>query len=228
MQTTIRISIGATLAGLALTATGCASFGRCHMASGLCNYHRVAVIADDPVRGDQHPELVRMIEDTLIGELSLKSYDVVDRTELERVLDEKEIQRSGLTTNEGRAAEFGAWLNAEAILVVKVTDVRTVDNPAKRVAGFLGDLLNRHASESDAGESVTDSGDAMNPYEARIRVALRLIDVNDASARWACSTGAAVPVEESDEIAAAYQMVARNIRRCLPQRQTRLAVSDRR
>ncbi len=65
----------------------------------------------------------RRIEDEFISSLLQKNYQVVSRSDLERLMEEMSFQHSHITDND--AVRIGKMLNVPAVLIVAVTDSQT-------------------------------------------------------------------------------------------------------
>jgi len=103
---------------VAMCAVGCAK-GEGYVKPGydFSRVKRVAVVQiTGPLEGRAEEEY---ISDSFKFEFFKRGYDVVERSQVDAILDEQKFQRSGVTTDEG-AAEAGRILNVDAVMVANL------------------------------------------------------------------------------------------------------------
>lgn len=65
----------------------------------------------------------RLVEDEFLGALIEKNYDVAVRSDLEKILGEQKLQKSGLT--DADSVEIGKLLNVPAVLLIHISELNT-------------------------------------------------------------------------------------------------------
>jgi hypothetical protein len=101
---------------------GCSS-GQSHFRAGY-DFSSIDKIAVADVTGSVGSEAAKnQIGDFFVGELLSKGYAPVERSQVQNLLDEQDLQASDLTTKQG-VARAGEILNVPAILVVNVPNFR--------------------------------------------------------------------------------------------------------
>lgn len=102
----------------------------------------------------------RIVEDAFLGILIEKNYDVAVRSDLEKILDEQQLQNSGLTDTD--SVKIGKLLNVPAVMLVHISELT------------LGAGPNRTPIRSGIS----------NIHLATITLGARLIDVTTGSVLW--------------------------------------------
>lgn len=87
-------------------------------------YGRVAILEADGRKRLVEENVRRQIEDEFIAGLLAQGYDVVAKSDVDKVIAEQHFQNSGVTSD-GDASKLGKLLNVAAIFVVGVTDYRS-------------------------------------------------------------------------------------------------------
>ena len=109
------------------------------------DYPKIAVIMDGsgirrsappPKKAAVAANLPDRVEDAFLTSLLAKGYTAPTRSDLDRVLKEQNLQRSGIT--EKSAARVGKILNVPAVMIVSVTEVSVEARKAVPGAGKKG------------------------------------------------------------------------------------------
>jgi outer membrane lipoprotein SlyB len=97
---------------------GCAS-GESYTQAGY-NFSKIDKVAVVEIVGDIKGETAKQqVFDYLAMELLKKGYNVIERQQVQSVLEEQDFQRSDLTTTQG-AAQAGRILNVPAVMVANI------------------------------------------------------------------------------------------------------------
>lgn len=163
-------------------------------------YAKIVVVCQDPSN-----RLVKYgvdtlgIEDWLAGSLNDRGFTVIDRGNLEKVLEQQYINRSGMT--EANARQVGRLLNADAILLATVGETRVSQAAMPKILSYFG-----QAAGSLLGND--EPVDVAPQYEARVRISARLIEVASGRVKWGGVGEGSVLVYSDDDLNGADVMAA--------------------
>jgi TolB-like protein len=170
-------------------------------------YKMIAVVSFDSVTGNVAAQ--NEIADLFGMELLRRGFNVIERTQVDKVLNEQGFQASDYTTPES-AAELGKILNVKAIIVGSVSAYdRIVEHKKSYVEGYTdkkGKYHPGHYQEYD---------------ETKYNVAItaKIIDTTDASILWtgAGSTGLlAIPLFAGASLQAHAGLIVKKICSSIP------------
>ncbi len=129
------------------------------------NFRKVAVLVSGPNKADRYfsqpqSDQQRLVEDAFLGTLIEKNYEVAVRSDLEQLLNEQLLQKSGLTDSD--SVQLGKLLNVSAVMVVHISELTLGAGPTRL-----------------PGKGAVD-----NLRLATVSLGARLIDVSTGSVLW--------------------------------------------
>jgi outer membrane lipoprotein SlyB len=120
------------------------------------NFARIDRVAVVEVAGANNNKLAQNeVSDLLAMELFKRGFRVVERTQVESILEEQDFQATDLTSD-ARAAQLGRILNVDAAVIINVPEMDgTISMTAKMIDVETGELLWMGESALRAGQGIS-------------------------------------------------------------------------
>lgn len=118
----LKVLLSAVLLILTFIFYGCVQPTASYSVSPEYNKHRYRSTAVIVNKGKRVP--VRLIEDEFLKTLIHKGFNVVSRSDIDTIIEEWEVQHSGITDD--TAVKLGRILNVKSIFIVSVTNIQPI------------------------------------------------------------------------------------------------------
>lgn len=181
---------------------------------GLQAYPSVAVIAQNRTwRGNRDEGLLIEIEDTFAGALRGNGFQVPDRSNMTRALEEMKLGRAGFL-DDATVAQIGKMVGASALLVATITNCRT-----DRFLSW-GDLT----GWVPIGQRIPDIIDGPQ-YSAKAVISVRAVDVERCVVIDTTKVGGFELVKDRDDVRPAIGNACVNAVQAIPRRTTQASTA---
>lgn len=136
------------------------------------NYKRIAVVSFDSVTGSAATE--NEIADLFGMELLRRGFNLIERTQVDKLLNEQGFQASDYTTPEN-AAKLGRILNVQAIILGNISAYeRTVEHKKSYMEGYTDKNGKYHPAYYKEYDET----------KYNVAITAKIIDTSDASILW--------------------------------------------
>ena len=198
---------GCTCASLVLFA-GCAT-GSGYVKQDLARCNRIAIFVQDRCRaGERYPDfqITDEVESYVHEELARRGYRLVDRsTDVDLTVDEIERCASGLSEGESCVDALDV-LQADVVMVTKVTRAETDRAPWKPLTDILGKAIG--GQESSSNEPF--------PYRARTQLTAKFLKSANWESLGSLSGRGETPVDQPNRLGDSPQLAVQKLTQQIP------------
>lgn len=200
-----------------INATGCysskgsADGGITVIDQALHKHETIAVVVvDNDRRLQPFQGALIEVQDEIISALLNKGYDVAERSQLAKVLDELKFGESVLTEND--LSRIGKVADADAILFVNVVKAKVATPTARHGFNSVGPILTSPILQIGQVGS--------NVREARVKLTGRIVALDTAEVMLAAWGEGTAPVYERDELGNAHTTAVEKLAETIPEKET--------